>query len=495
MPKSECRPLVSKAACVVASVMFPLPGARGFVEDCRRNKLLVFVCFLILTCFQKRSAPTGPKLSAERGLPSGRAPKECAYYQRFRAMTHSTIFHRRCLVLWLVVGCGVLRVSASSGSFSSPASAGYYYNPHGDSSNGDTVHNYPRGDSNDAGEASTLRSQYTTDNQTPPIDYNFYERGATRKPNIIPRATTVDEDEEFPRTGEDATDDVLAKDAPRVASPRQDIVARYMHQTSTRLLLLASCSAVGGMLGAFCARSLVHERLTGLFAQAGALVFLLTALLRNAYSELVKALGMTLILAVQRSRRLRKHYPSGRYLKAALGAGPRRPFPPADNPWAYQGDVEFNMLYTVIAMALVGSTCGGSLPVIPTWMGALGGAAMCAFVTTLPTARGDLLRCMGMRVVALSHEVWDIHHELGLLRKLGVVSGKVFDKMMILDRKHRIKDRLIKVSMWIYDKTASTVSQVQSDMQARDESGDRRPRRGGPPPRDERPGERRPPPR
>jgi hypothetical protein len=95
----------------------------------------------------------------------------------------------------------------------------------------------------------------------------------------------------------------------------------------------------------------------------------------------------------------------------------------------------------------------------------LAGAGSFAFLTTTRNARGDLCRTMGMRVVSLGQEVLGINQELELLSKVGVVSGRVLDKLLILDRKHRIKDRLVVGFSWIYDKVSRTASRVQNDMQ------------------------------
>jgi hypothetical protein len=176
---------------------------------------------------------------------------------------------------------------------------------------------------------------------------------------------------------------------------------------------------------------------------------------------------------LKRTGRIRHQYPTYGHIKASIGAAQRRPFPPVDNPWAYEpyedDDVDFRMLYSTVAMGFVGSAIGGNMPLIPTWLGALAGAGSFAFLTTTRNSRGDLCRTMGMRVVSLGQEVLGINQELELLSKVGVVSGKVLDKLLILDRKHRIKDRLVVGFTWCYDKISRTASRVQNDMQAKGE--------------------------
>ena len=65
---------------------------------------------------------------------------------------------------------------------------------------------------------------------------------------------------------------------------------------------------------------------------------------------------------------------------------------------------------------------------------------------------------MGMRVVQLSTELWDIQGDLRLWPKLGMASSQLLDKLLILDRKHKIKDRLVTVVSKIYEQVQSSTS-------------------------------------
>lgn len=201
------------------------------------------------------------------------------------------------------------------------------------------------------------------------------------------------------------------------------------------------------------------------------ILFIVCTFLRNPYGELSRALGMALILALQRTQYIRRKYPAWPHIKACIGAGPRVPTDQED----------YNALYAVIAMAFVGFACGGSLPLLPTWMGAMAGGAALSFLTTLPTSNGDLARTMGMRVVSLFEEVLSINSDLKMMTKVGIVSGKILDKVLVLDRKHRIKDRLIAAFSWAYEQVSRTAEQVQTDMRdeepQKDGDGRNEPRR------------------
>ena len=179
---------------------------------------------------------------------------------------------------------------------------------------------------------------------------------------------------------------------PQYASARRDVITRYQSTATGKLMLTLSCGLVGSIVGAFLGKSILN-RPVGM-ALTWSVIFIVCTLLRNPYGELVRALGMSIILALQRTTSIRRRYPTWRHIKASLGASERRPFPPTSNPWSYEPrrdfDPEFRMLFTVIAMAFVGSTCGGSVPLIPTWIGSLVGAGFFGLSTTMQSARVSL---------------------------------------------------------------------------------------------------------
>ncbi|KAL3933445.1 MAG: hypothetical protein SGARI_003709 [Bacillariaceae sp.] len=118
------------------------------------------------------------------------------------------------------------------------------------------------------------------------------------------------------------------------------------------------------------------------------------------------------------------------------------------------------MMYVLVAMGFVGSMVGGNLPVIPTWMGSLAGAATFALICTWQSPRGDLARSCGMRVVSAVLELWEIQADLGIIPKATVVSSQIIDKAMILDRKHRVKDRFLSVANRGYEQASKLATQI-----------------------------------
>eukprot|EP00980_Cylindrotheca_fusiformis_P010368 scaffold2306_cov132-Cylindrotheca_fusiformis.AAC.3 len=255
---------------------------------------------------------------------------------------------------------------------------------------------------------------------------------------------------------------------PKFASARHDLITSYMATTAGRLRVRASSTVIGGAGGVFLAKSMIPVA-TAVLGGAGAFSFLVGTVLRTPFGELVRALGLSLILVLQRTTLVRRKYPTWRYVPAFFGVSSSspRPFPPARNPWKYtprrSDDVEFSMLYSIVAMAFMGSVCGGNVPVIPVWMGSLTGAALFGVGCTLSSSRGDLCRSMGMRIVALLQELWDIQADLQIIPKAAVVSGQILDRLMIFDRKHRVKDRFLTLVARGYDQVMQATSQVKAD--------------------------------
>ncbi|KAL7480908.1 hypothetical protein ACHAW6_006573 [Cyclotella cf. meneghiniana] len=253
------------------------------------------------------------------------------------------------------------------------------------------------------------------------------------------------------------------------ASPRRDAVTTYMSSTLGAAKVRFGSIVVGAALGGFIGKSLMNDAFKMSVIMAG--ILFIAGFLRNDYGELSRALGLAFLLTLQRTGSVRKQYPTMPHLKAMIRQSPRKPFPPVEeggSPWryepVYEDDPDFKMTYALLAMAMVGSFCGGNVPLLPPWMGGIIGAVLFASFTSGSNARGDLGRTMGMRVVGMIQLVLRINSELRILSKAGTVGGLIFDKIMIMDRKHRIKDKIIAVCKWMYDKISNTAAEMQADL-------------------------------
>merc|ERR1712025_1333169 len=70
-------------------------------------------------------------------------------------------------------------------------------------------------------------------------------------------------------------------------------------------------------------------------------------------------------------------------------------------------------------------------------------------------------RTMGMRGVRILSELWEIQADLQIIPKATVVSSQVIDKAMILDRKHRVKDRFLSFANKGYAQASKVAEQIQ----------------------------------
>jgi hypothetical protein len=274
--------------------------------------------------------------------------------------------------------------------------------------------------------ARNSRSEiHPADSKYNPIDYNFRSKTTART------TATTDNDNDEVQNGDDTA----------TCSPRRDAVAVEFQRHATRARV--SCAVVGAGVGAFLEKSLSIQKYHALIV-VGALLFVALSLVRNAHGELVRALGVALLRVVQRSRQVRRNDPTWPHVKALFGAGPRQPLPMS--------------LVPTIAIGFVGAACGAHVPLLPTWMAALAAGSVTIGVATLPNAKGDLVRCMGLRVVAVGTELVHVNEELQVLPKLGVVASQVLDKMLILDRKHRIHDRIVSGVTFVYEQVTKQAS-------------------------------------
>lgn len=94
------------------------------------------------------------------------------------------------------------------------------------------------------------------------------------------------------------------------------------------------------------------------------------------------------------------------------------------------------------AAAYIGYLVARAVPLLPNWIGALGGAISAGYATTLPNGRGDLLRYMGhclarcLSVIALTLE------DVQLRPKLSALLGHVLFFTQALDNRYHLLARL-----------------------------------------------------
>ena len=269
----------------------------------------------------------------------------------------------------------------------------------------------------------------------------------------------VDKEEESERLGQDSRNH-RSNRRPLALDP----VARYMSQSRWhRYTVYFWASCLGAAMGGYVGQSILNQIHPA--APIGAIVFGCTSAWtrrNNPYGELTRAAGLAFWLTVKEWHRIRRvEYPTTPNIRALLQLRPRKPFPPRrsddnddernENIWNYRpeydDDVPFEMASSLLCLSMVGFALGGSIasstPLVPSWMGALGGAATLAILTTRRDARGDLCRIAGMRLRRTLGAAWTVcTQEVPLPHHTGIVAREILDKLLILDRQHRLRDRL-----------------------------------------------------
>jgi hypothetical protein len=332
---------------------------------------------------------------------------------------------------------------------------------------------------------------YDNQNPPPPIHYSFpvrkeEEMVSINEPAVSSSLSGTRRRRVPSRPEAKAT---KSQQLPKYASARTDAVTRFQSSSvSNRLKLTASCGLLGAGCGAFLSKSISVKKTKTSAVSIDPLVmgmatlFIITSRLRNPYGELIRTLGLLFIRIIQRSRYIRKKYPGVHYVLPALALTERRPYPMSsspNNPWKINvnydddDDDDFSMWYAILANLMMGGILlGGShiIPFLPTSLASLLGASVLGYATTLPDSRGDLARVMGMRVVGILREAVALNSELHVLSKSGIVISNVLDKLLILDRQHRIKDKFLAIAHFVYDRV---ILRVQADMQqANDDDND-----------------------
>lgn len=307
------------------------------------------------------------------------------------------------------------------------------------------------------------------------------------------------------------------------ASARNDPVTRFQSiSQSRRFLLIMSAGIVSA---GFCHLILPTSLSGRIHAVAGVGGILLAWLGKGKTSDYLRSWAFALLWMIQRSRWIRRQYPTVGHWKAMIGMASRLPYPSqlrADstvpiNLWTYRpedadlegndeteqdaeiveerdrnapssrnnrrissslsyGHPPFRMLYAFSAICLTGSCVGGMLlPFLPRWMGGLIGAGWMSYSVTRPTAYGDLIRVAAMRVVAAAVVFYRISQELKLGPQSVALATTLFDTILVMDRQHRIRDRLGSIIMIVYDQILRLIQQFQNQSQPQQQQQQKEP--------------------
>jgi len=128
-----------------------------------------------------------------------------------------------------------------------------------------------------------------------------------------------------------------------------------------------------------------------------------------------------------------------RYLRALFTAAPRRPFPPPDVK-----DFPYSAVKSTALLFLLSATLGyqtfSHLPLLPPFLGAVLYGVFVVGCTNSQSKVGDLARVAGMRVSEFVNTAVMLEKDVFIVRKATTVGGVVVGRVLIFDRRHRIRD-------------------------------------------------------
>ena len=145
------------------------------------------------------------------------------------------------------------------------------------------------------------------------------------------------------------------------------------------------------------------------------------------------------------------------------------PPPPFLYPSLSSSDIEFSMTKTLVAVVFVGALYGYllasaiSLFFLPAWLLALTGGGIGGYTATLRDGRGDMVRCLGMKLVAFFGLIKAVEEELSVWRKLGKVCHISYGHAAKFDERWKVREKLWRVGGWVSGKLTKEAERVRGD--------------------------------
>lgn len=154
---------------------------------------------------------------------------------------------------------------------------------------------------------------------------------------------------------------------------------------------------------------------------------------------------------------------------------PRRPFPPGPNPWRYNQDEsyfdpsipKFSMTNVLICLLLGGGTLGWMIakpiPLFPTWLGAMGGAACAGYCGTLLDGVGDFLRFLGHTLLCIFSFLFSVADDVQLRVNTQIMIGNLLFFLRGIDNQYHIIQRLQMILAVIVSKITKIVYSMRRE--------------------------------
>ena len=261
------------------------------------------------------------------------------------------------------------------------------------------------------------------------------------------------------------------------SSLKADLVTQYTSEMSTKIIVSIAAAISCAVLAHFLSLMLISYSsvIATSIVSIGAVFYTFK---EGNIGDFCRSIGVLCILLFKRARFKNFVTKFVSQLKGLFMLGERRNFPPfTENPWKYfpseeDNVLEFKMMNTLIGLVMSGAIIGWKIakqiPLLPGWIGAIGGASSLGYGGTLRDGRGDMLRFLGHSLHAILREVSQTMDDVKLKETLGIVLGQVIAFLQNLDEKFGIMEKVQALLAEMMKLVKSIIGSAQSS----DSNGD-----------------------
>lgn len=253
--------------------------------------------------------------------------------------------------------------------------------------------------------------------------------------------------------------------------PDSPIVTTFIQSFRSKTLVSLSSAALSVIL--------MHVLLMMMFSHSSVIIVSSVALssavftfIQGDIGNFCRALGVFFIIMLKGTT-VHKFIP--RFVsqgKAAISLSPRRPFPSDENPWKYKPYEDdpvpdFSMsrilLVNILWGTLLGWVISKPIPLFPGWLGAISGASVLGYTSTLQDSKGDFFRLIGVGIYGLLSHAATASEDVELKEKTGVLLGRAGFFLKGVDQKYKIIDKFKVVSAKAMEKLTIAIASLRGE--------------------------------
>uniref|UniRef100_A0A7S2RK47 Uncharacterized protein n=1 Tax=Rhizochromulina marina TaxID=1034831 RepID=A0A7S2RK47_9STRA len=255
--------------------------------------------------------------------------------------------------------------------------------------------------------------------------------------------------------------------------PLPDLVDARRRTVAGKAAVALSSSVAGSMVAAVVSAYIVHHLWSSV--AVGVLLGFALSFIPGKLGDLTRALGVTLLLTLERRKALSGRFPFMRQLKCTLVRRRSRfPLNAPANLWRHSAD-GFSMTAVVLAAGLLGCAIGLTIAdaarlsrfLIPHWLVALAAGGVMSSVTTAESVEGDLARCASMKAVGVARLVFDAAGDTRVASKTLSVAGLAGRKLAAFDQQYEVTRKVGRGVSWFVSRMSSSRAEAPSRRERR----------------------------